>query len=517
MMLFFTGPRAMTTPLLRAPTIRLHPADTVVIAREDLPAGTVLATENVTCRDAIPQGHKLATVALPAGTPVRRYGQVIGFAATAIPAGSHVHVHNVELHDFVRDHTTTGPVQPWPVVAEPLTFQGYRRADGRIGTRNYVAVLGTVNCSATVVRQIVAAFPDAAVQAEFPGVDGVIAITHGSGCAMAADGVGLTLLQRTLAGYARHPNVAAALWVGLGCEVNHLAAQRQAAGNDSSAGLVIQDSGGSRATIAAGIARLRELLTEAARARRSTVPASGLVIGLQCGGSDSYSGISANPALGVAADMLVQQGGTVVLSETPEIYGAEHLLIQRAVSADVAAQLMARIRWWEAYCARHGGSLDNNPSPGNKAGGLTTILEKSLGAIAKGGSSPLRAVCEYAEPIPGPGLVFMDTPGYDPCSATGQIAGGANLIAFTTGRGSVSGFKPSPCLKIATNSSLFTRLADDMDLNAGTIIDGDEDVTSCGARLFARLLAMASGSPSCSEQMGFGELEFVPWSLGTIL
>ena len=508
----------MTAPIMTAPTIRLHPADTVVIARDDLPAGLEIPGERVRCRTAIPRGHKLATMDMPPGAPILRYGQVIGFAAEAIAAGTHVHVHNVVLHDFAREaEAVWEAVTPWTQATESLSFQGFRRADGRVGTRNYVAVLGTVNCSATVVRQIAAAFPDAAVQAEFPGVDGVIAITHGSGCAMAADGEGLALLQRTLAGYARHPNVAAALWVGLGCEVNHLAAQRQATGDVTSSGLVIQDCGGTRATIAAGVARVRELLAEAARARRSPVPASSLVVGLQCGGSDSYSGISANPALGAAADRLVRQGGTVVLSETPEIYGAEHLLAQRAASPAVAARLMARIRWWEEYCARHGGSLDNNPSPGNKAGGLTTILEKSLGAIAKGGRSPLMAVYDYAQTTPGPGLVFMDTPGYDPCSATGQIAGGATLIAFTTGRGSVSGFKPAPCLKIATNSTLFQTLPDDMDLNAGTILDGSEDVEACGARLFTRLLEVASGAQTCSEIQGFGDLEFVPWSLGAVM
>lgn len=508
--------------------LRLHPDDDVAIARADLPAGLVVTDAPVadggplTVRQDIPQGHKVALQERETGAVVRRYGEVIGIATAPIVPGDHVHSHNLGMADFSRETATPAPQPPRSLTrppAEQARFLGYRRADGRVATRNYLAVLSTVNCSAAVSRAIAAAFSREGRLRAHPRIDGVIALTHPSGCAMAADGLGLRLLQRTLRGYAIHPNIAGVLLVGLGCEVNRIAAFADLADAKGALfqSLAIQDAGGSRAAVAAGIAALEAMLPLADPGPRQSLPAAELVIGLQCGGSDGYSGISANPALGMACDRLVQEGGTVVLSETPEIYGAEHLLTRRAVTPAVAERLLERIRWWETYTRQHGGSLDANPSPGNKAGGLTTILEKSLGAAIKGGSSALSAVYQYAEPITSRGLVFMDTPGYDPCSATGQIAGGCTLVAFTTGRGSVSGFKPAPCLKLASNSTLFSRMPDDMDINCGGILDGEESVAACGERIFARLLALASGQPSRSESLDFGDQEFVPWIPDAVL
>ncbi|HEX8884612.1 MAG TPA: UxaA family hydrolase, partial [Noviherbaspirillum sp.] len=408
------------------------------------------------------------------------------------------------------------PVTP---VHPAATFRGFARADGRVGTRNYLGVISSVNCSATVCRHIARAIDDGVLR-EFPNVDGVVAITHGSGCGMSGSGEGLELLQRTLRGYADHPNFAGVLLVGLGCEVNQVAPLVETLNAREPglfAALTIQEEGGTREAIDAGVAALRAMLPIANRASRSEVSASHLTVGLQCGGSDGYSGITANPALGAAVDLLVRHGGTAILSETPEIYGAEHLLTVRAASPAVAGRLMDRLRWWEDYTRLHGGDMNNNPSPGNKAGGITTILEKSLGAVAKAGSTGLMEVVEYAEPVRSHGLVFMDTPGYDPVSATGQVAGGANLICFTTGRGSTYGCKPSPSLKLATNSTLFRRMNMDMDFNCGGIIDGELGIAEAGRQLFDLMLATASGRRSKSEEHGMGDNEFLPWQIGAVM
>ncbi|WP_017924701.1 UxaA family hydrolase, partial [Burkholderia glumae] len=399
------------------------------------------------------------------------------------------------------------------------TFMGFVRPDGQVGTRNYIGVIASVNCSATVCHAIADAFRGPALDA-FPEVDGVVAITHQGGCGLAATGDGIDLLRRTLAGYARNPNFGGILLVGLGCEVNQLdgvLALLDAPGADPVRTLVIQDEGGVRQTVARGVAIVQDLLDRAGRARRTPVCASQLKVGLQCGGSDGYSGITGNPALGAAVDLLVRHGGTAILSETPEIYGAEHLLTARAASGDVAQRLLDRLQWWERYAADNGGELNNNPSPGNKAGGITTILEKSLGAVSKGGSSPLNAVYDYAEPVAARGLVFMDTPGYDPVSATGQVAGGANLICFTTGRGSVFGSKPVPTIKIATTTGLFERMRADMDFNSGPIVDGQLEVAAAGEQLFRLMLEVASGRRTCGEDNGIGDREFVPWLRGAVM
>ncbi len=400
--------------------------------------------------------------------------------------------------------------------AERATFQGIVRADGRVATRNYLGVIATVNCSATVTHAIARSIPPEEL-ASFPHVDGVVALAHGTGCGMAGTGEGLEVLQRTLAGYARHPNFSGVLFVGLGCETNQIGTLLERGGLQPCPALqsvVIQTAGGTGEAIRKGAAALRAMLPEADRYTRRAVSAERLVLALECGGSDAYSGISANPALGRAAGLLVRQGGTVILSETPEIYGAEHLLTRRAVSPAVAGRLLSQIRWWEEYTRRLGGEMDNNPTPGNKTGGLSTILEKSLGAVAKAGTTELVEVYGYRETVSASGLVFMNTPGYDPVSVTGMIAGGANLIAFTTGCGTVCGFKPVPALKLASNSEIYRRLADDMDIDCGPIVEGRAGVAEVGETIFRSLLEIASGQRTRSEQWGFGDQEFVPWQMG---
>ena len=508
---------------MNAPTIRIHPADDVVIARRQLLGGTVLEDEGVTVIGLVPPGHKVAVRAIAAGAPVRRYNQIIGTAKQAIAAGQHVHSHNLEFSSFARDYQASQGAHPTAFVDTPATFQGYVRADGRIATRNYIGVLTSVNCSATVARAIADHFrrdirPEAL--AAYPNVDGVVALTHGAGCATDSAGEPLQVLRRTLGGYARHPNFAAILVVGLGCETNQISGLMEQESLTTGTALHtfnIQETGGTRKTVAHGIELVQWLLEEANKAQRQPVSASHITVGLQCGGSDGYSGISANPALGAAVDRLVRHGGTAILSETPEIYGGEHLLTRRAVTPAIADKLLARIKWWERYCERNDAEMDNNPSAGNKAGGLTTILEKSLGAIAKSGTTNLTDVFEYAQPVTTKGLVFMDTPGYDPVSATGQVAGGANLICFTTGRGSAYGCAPSPSLKLSTNTALWVKQEDDIDINCGEVVDGTASIDEMGERIFQLMLRTASGEKTKSEVHGYGQNEFVPWALGAVM
>jgi altronate hydrolase len=500
-------------------TIRLHPQDDVVIARQQLVSGTALFDENVTVSGLVPPGHKVATHAIPVGAPVKRYNQIIGFAKRPIAPGEHVHLHNLAMGEFSRDYAFGADAKPTQYVDAPATFQGIVRADGRVATRNYVGILSTVNCSATVAHGIADAFRSGGLDT-FPNVDGVVALTHGSGCGMDVNGESMHVLRRTLGGYARHANFAGVLIVGLGCEANQISALLGAEKLSEGALLQtfsIQDTGGTAKTIARGVGMIKEMLAQANAVTRETVPASHLTLGLQCGGSDGYSGITANPALGAAVDRLVRHGGTAILSETPEIYGAEHLLTRRAVSREVGEKLIERIKWWEDYTTRNKGEMNNNPSPGNKAGGLTTILEKSLGAVAKGGTTNLVAVYEYAQPVTAKGFVYMDTPGYDPVSATGQVAGGANMICFTTGRGSAYGCAPSPSLKLATNTALWNRQEEDIDINCGEIVDGTSTVQEMGERFFRMILETASGKKTKSEVHGYGQNEFIPWYLGAVM
>jgi altronate hydrolase len=505
-----------------APVIQLHPTDDIAIARRQLIEGMPLG-DNVTAHGLIPAGHKVALHDLATASPVRRYGQIIGFTTQPIRAGEHVHTHNLGMGTFERDYAFSADAHPTPPSTSPAHFQGILRPDGRVATRNYIGILTTVNCSATVARAIADHFrkdihPEEL--AAFPHIDGVIALTHGLGCGGNIEDEAYATLRRTLAGYARHPNFAAVLVIGLGCETNQIETLMQREGLAHSAAfhtMTIQSTGGTARSVAAGVDRVRQLLPEANKITRQPVPASHLIVGLQCGGSDGYSGITANPALGAAVDLLVAHGGTAILSETPEIYGAEHLLTRRAISREVGEKLLDRVHWWEAYCERMGADMNNNPSAGNKAGGLTTILEKSLGAVAKAGTTNLIDVYRYAEPIRAHGLVFMDTPGYDPVSATGQVAGGANLICFTTGRGSAYGCAPSPSLKFSTNNALWQRQAEDIDLNCGPILEGEATIEATAQQIFALILATASGQTTRSEAHGYGQNEFVPWQLGATL
>jgi altronate hydrolase len=501
--------------------IRLNDADNVVIARATLLPGTVVDVD-VAVTDRVPAGHKVATRPIAVGEPIRRYGQIIGFATAPIAPGQQVHVQNCGMGEFSKDYAWGVDARPTQYFDYEKTFMGIRRPDGRIATRNYIGILTSVNCSAHVAGMVADAFRKNPMTgynplADFPNVDGVVALTHKTGCGMTQHEP-LRVLRRTLGGYARHVNFHSVIVLGLGCEVNQIGGlmdEQKLAGRLRA--MDIQEMGGTRKTVEAGIAFVREALAEANKVQREPFSASELTVALQCGGSDGYSGITANPALGAASDILVRHGGTVILSETPETYGAEHLLTRRAVSREVGEKLVGLMRWWEEYTEREGAEMNANPSPGNKAGGLTTILEKSLGAMAKAGSTNLVDVVAYAEEVKAKGFVFMDTPGYDPVAATGQVAGGANLVCFTTGRGSVFGCKPAPSIKLATNSNMFRRMEDDMDINCGTIADGDEGMAECGERIFELMLKTASGAPTKSEAYDFGAAEFAPWVLGATM
>jgi len=494
-------------------TARLDPSDNVVTAIRALNAGDEGANMQ------IPRGHKIATVDIAKGEAVRKYAQVIGYAAEDIAKGDHVHTHNLEFRSVSQAYEFSTNLRPAEPAGEIDTFMGYRRPDGRVGTRNYIAVLTSVNCSATAARMIAGHFTDDLL-AEYPNVDGVVAFVHGTGCGMADSGDGFEALQRVMWGYARNPNVGAVLMAGLGCEMNQIDWLVEAYGLTPGPlfqAMNIQDVGGLRKTVDLGIRKITDMLPLVNAATREPCPASELMVALQCGGSDAWSGITANPALGYACDLLVAQGGAGVLAETPEIYGAEHLLTRRAVSTEVGEKLIGLIRWWEDYTKRNHGSMDNNPSPGNKKGGLTTILEKSLGAAAKGGTTPLTGVYKYAELVTKPGFAFMDSPGYDPASVTGQIASGCNLVAFTTGRGSAFGAKPSPSMKIATNTTMYDRMIEDMDVNAGRILTDGATVEEVGREIYRMLLRVASGEQTKSETQGLGDYEFVPWQIGAVM
>lgn len=518
-------PRRVAGIPLSQVALRLHPDDDVVVAKAPIRAGAELISEGSTLivRADVGRGHKLALRELADGAPLRKYGQIIGFARGSIRAGDHVHVHNVVCRDFARDAGIGTESRSLPPLApdEDRTFPGFDRPGGRAGTRNYIAVISSVNCSASVSRYVADRFRGPDFARDFPGVDGVVAFTHKSGCAM-PDDEPTRLLQRVLAGIARHPNISGWVLLGLGCEVNqvdrlvreqHL---ETTADGTPPAVMNIQTQGGVAKTVEAATAAVRRLLPAASALRRVPLPLRRLALALNCGGSDGASGITANPALGFASDQLVRHGGASVLAETPEIYGAEHLLTRRAVSREVGEKLLGMVRWWEDYARLHGATIDNNPSVGNKAGGLTTIYEKSLGAIAKGGQAPLSAVYQYAESVSQPGLAFMDTPGYDPVSMTGLVCGGCNVGVFTTGRGSVYGCKPMPCIKVATNTTLYDWMKDDMDLNAGTILDGTESVEEVGRRIFEEIVAVAGGKRTKSELQGIGDEEFAPWILGPL-
>lgn len=516
--------RAPREPVaLESVAVHLHPDDHVAIAKQPLASGTILRRADggeVRVSALVAPGHKVALTPIAAGEGIRRYGQIIGFATRPIQPGDHVHTHNLAMETFERDYAFCADYEPVELVpeAERRTFLGFRRPDGRVGTRNYVAVLASVNCSSSAVVAVARHFERPGALDAFPNVDGVIALPHKGGCGAHSGSEAMRQLQRTLIGTVHHPNVAAYVILSLGCEVNQPDDMIASSGygDDHPSVITIQEDGGFARTVAAGIEAVERLLPGANEAVREPVPVSELMVALQCGGSDSWSGVTANPALGKACDLLVRQGGTVVLGETTEIYGAEHLLTRRARSPEVAARLVEMIRWWERYTAWWGASIDNNPTPGNKAGGLTTIYEKSLGAIAKAGSTPLNQVVAYGERVTERGFVHMDTPGYDPVSVTGQVAGGCTIVAFTTGRGSAFGYRPAPSIKIATTSELYARQEPDMDIDAGVALTGTS-LDELGRSIFDEIVEVASGKRTKSELAGIGSEEFNPWILGATL
>ncbi len=502
-------------------TIQLNTDDNVVVAVGDLKAGTAIENNGSVTQNAVPAGHKVATRPIGKEEYIYKYGQIIGVATMDIQPGEHVHTHNVDISEYSRDYAIGSDAKSTDYIpkSEQATFNGIVRDDGQVATRNYIGVLPSVACSASVCRYIADAFSDE-ILAAYPNVDGVVGITQTSGCGGTGYGEGFEILQRSLAGYARHPNFWGVLFVGLGCEVNQLELMLTNTCLETGSKLhafTIQDTGGTEQTIKRGVEIIKSMLPEANRVKRQPVSAANIVLAMECGGSDAYSGITANPALGAAADLLVRNGGTAILSETTEIYGAEHLLTRRAASPEVADKLIDLIHWWEAYTEKHGAMLNNNPSPGNKAGGLTTILEKSLGAVAKAGSTRLMEVYRYAEAVREKGFVFMDTPGYDLASVTGMVAGGANVTCFTTGCGTVFGCKPTPVIKLASNTDMFQRLSGDMDINCGLIIEGKKTLEEMGAVIFQKILDSASGQKTKSEAFGFGDNEFVPWHIGAVL
>jgi altronate hydrolase len=502
----------------KSKAIRLRENDDVLIATAQLVPGTYLDDFGVHVRDFVPPGHKLAARALTKGEEVRRYNQIIGFAKLDIAAGQHIHSHNLGMGEFARDYGIGLDAREPQRADRSATFMGYRRKSGNAGTRNYIGVISSVNCSATVARAIARHFTAEHLSA-YPNIDGVIALVHPLGCGMSLTGDGMDILRRTMCGYAMHPNFAGVLFVGLGCEQNQIAPLMDIIGNYNPGMIgqvIMQSEGGTTPAIHKGIGMVEAMLDQANSHVREPISVAELVVGLNCGGSDGYSGITANPALGGTVDMLVAQGGTAILSETPEIYGAEHLLTRRAATPEIAQRLIDRIAWWKDYTTRTGGEMDNNPSVGNKAGGLTTILEKSLGAVAKSGSTKLNGVYLYAEQVTAKGFVYMDTPGYDPVSATGQAAGGAQIICFTTGRGSAFGCAGVPTIKLASNNALYERMTDDMDLNCGDMLD-DVPMQTVSQRIFDAIVRHASGEKVRSEVCGYGNDEFQPWKVGPVM
>ena len=502
-----------------AKAIILSENDNIVIALENMNSGQYLKQFDLKIDAPILSGQKIAKIDISENSPIYKYGTIIGFADSNILKGQVLTNSNVVFKEFIREHDYCANYQPTRFVnaSSERSFMGFKRDDGRVGTRNYIAVVSTVNCSATVVHEIAAYFTKEKLK-NYSNIDGVAAVSHSTGCGMELSGEPMNLLHRTLGGYINHPNVASSLVVGLGCErcqVGGLFQSQGIAETNKLRTLVMQENGGTTATIKAGIKCIEGMLEEANKIERIATPLSSLMVGLQCGGSDAFSSLSANPALGKAVDILVAHGGTAILSETPEIYGVENSLTARAINSNVAEKLMNRVNWWkDIYSVGRDVQINGTVSPGNQKGGLANILEKSLGSAMKGGTTGLMEVYNYAEKVDKKGFVFMDTPGFDPVSATGQIAGGANLIAFTTGRGSCFGAKPTPSIKLATNSNLFERMNEDMDINCGAVIDGEKNIEEMGKEIFEEFISFASGKKTKSEVLNLGRHEFAPWQIG---
>jgi altronate hydrolase len=500
-------------------SVKLNENDNVATVLRNLQINET--THDINAVNPIPKGHKISLKNISKGDKIIKYDQLIGIASKDILVGEHVHVENTNFRSTDHEYEFSTSIN-LPNMIEPAnrpTFKGYKRPNGKVGTRNYIGILTSVNCSATAARNIANIFTDEKL-AQYPNVDGVVSFTHGTGCGMADSGDGFDALQRVLLGYIQHPNLAGILLIGLGCEANQIKFLLDAFNlNENSFfhTMTLQEMGGLRKTIDAGVNCVEKMLPEVNAIERTDQSVEHLSVALQCGGSDAWSGITSNPSLGHAADLIVKNGGTAILAETPEIYGAEHMLTRRAITPEVGKKLIDRILWWEDYVTRNKGSMDNNPSPGNKAGGLTTILEKSLGAAAKGGTTPLNDVLLYAQKAEKKGFLFMDSPGYDPASVTGQIASGCNVVTFTTGRGSCFGCKPSPSIKIATNTEMYNNMIEDMDVNAGKVITENKDIEDVGQEIFDLIVKIASGEKSKSEYQGLGDLEFVPWQIGATM
>jgi len=497
--------------------IVLNKNDNVAVTPFIIPAKTKIEGQNISSIDDIPFGHKICLKNVNKGDPVIKYDQIIGFASKNINPGEHVHSHNLEFKDFDRKFKV---IEKKSIINEKseLFFNGIMRDNGQVATRNYIGIISTVNCSATVTKMISEKIKQSNILKDFPNIDGIVPITHSTGCGMNTESEGMQIFQRTIDGFKNHPNFSHVFVLGLGCECAQVDIFKDnVKQHDRVHFLTIQDEGGTKKIVDKVLSEIKNLLVISNNVKREPLSVNNITLALQCGGSDGYSGISANPALGVAADMLVKQGGSSILSETPEIYGAEHLLINRANKQETADKLIAKIKWWQHYTSINNSSMDNNPAPGNKKGGLTTILEKSLGAVAKGGNSVLEDVLSYAEPLKNKGFNFMDSPGYDPVSVTGQVASGANVICFTTGRGSCFGCKPAPSLKLSTNTTMYEKMIEDMDINCGTIIEGKEEIEEVGKKIFELVITTASGNPTKSELNGYGDEEFNPWQVGVVM
>ena len=497
--------------------IVLNQNDNVGVSQFIIPEKTKIAGQDISTIDPIPFGHKVCLKSINKGDPIIKYDQIIGFASKDIRAGEHVHSHNLEFREFKRDFKVTDKQNIIEEKADTF-FNGILRDNGDVATRNYIGIVSTVNCSATVTKMIVEKIKYSNILKDYPNIDGIVPITHSTGCGMNTVSEGMQIFQRTIDGFKNHPNFSHVFVIGLGCECAQVSLFDESLKKHNRIHfLTIQDEGGTKKIVEKVLSQIKNLLNEANAIKRSSQPVSHLTLALQCGGSDGYSGITANPALGVAADLLVKKGGSSILSETPEIYGAEHLLINRANSQETADKLIKRIEWWKHYTSINDSTMDNNPAPGNKRGGLTTILEKSLGAVAKGGNSILQDVLNYAEPLKNKGFNFMDSPGYDPVSVTGQVASGANVICFTTGRGSCFGCKPVPSLKLSTNTTMYEKMSEDMDINCGSIAEGKENIKEVGQKIFELVVDTASGNKSKSEINGYGDEEFNPWQVGVVM
>ena len=497
--------------------IVLNQNDNVGVSQFIIPEKTKIVGQDISTVNPIPFGHKVCLKSINKGDPIIKYDQIIGFASKDIQAGEHVHSHNLEFRDFKRDFNVTDKKNIIEEKADTF-FNGILRDNGDVATRNYIGIVSTVNCSATVTKMIVEKIKYSNILKDYPNIDGIVPITHSTGCGMNTVSEGMQIFQRTIDGFKNHPNFSHVFVIGLGCECAQVSLFDESLKKHNRIHfLTIQDEGGTKKIVEKVLSQIKDLLNEANDVKRTAQPVNHLTLALQCGGSDGYSGITANPALGIAADLLVKKGGSSILSETPEIYGAEHLLINRANSQETADKLLKRIEWWKHYTSINDSTMDNNPAPGNKRGGLTTILEKSLGAVAKGGNSILQDVLNYAEPLKHKGFNFMDSPGYDPVSVTGQVASGANVICFTTGRGSCFGCKPVPSLKLSTNTTMYEKMSEDMDINCGTIADGNEKIEDVGQKIFELVVNTASGNKSKSEINGYGDEEFNPWQVGVVM